>query len=216
MMKNNRLFNKNLLARTISALLLVVVVFPMTASAAQAWSIKDFVPLKLRLALTDTKSADEASFVVPQKAKEVEAAKTIDSKQKAEYTVDATAYTSSVEECDADPFITADGSTTRDGIIAANFLPFGTKVRIPSVYGDRVFEVHDRMNKRYRYRVDVWMSNKADMWNFGIHKNIKIEIVEWGTGETQWKRIAAENMAKKKAAAEKLAAEKKQVAVEQK
>ncbi|MBD3252034.1 hypothetical protein GF380_06350, partial [Candidatus Uhrbacteria bacterium] len=57
--------------------------------------------------------------------------------------VPMTAYTSRPEETDDTPFITADGSHVRDGIVAANFLPFGTKVRIPSLFGDQIFEVHD-------------------------------------------------------------------------
>ena len=102
--------------------------------------------------------------------------------------VDLTAYTSSVEECDADPFTTADGSTTHDGIIAANFLPFNTKVRIPELFGDKVFEVHDRMNKKFSYRIDVWMEKKSDMWQFGFKRNALIEIVEMGDGKTQWNK----------------------------
>lgn len=112
-------------------------------------------------------------------------------------TVDATAYTSSVEECDSDPFTTADGSTTRDGIIATNFLPFNTKIRIPSVFGNRVFEVHDRMNARYWKRIDVWMSDKGEMRKFGLHKNISIEIVEMGDGKTKWAEIALANAQKR-------------------
>ncbi len=105
---------------------------------------------------------------------------------KSNYIVDITAYTSTPEECDSDPFITADGSTVRNGIIAANFLPFGTKVRIPDVFGDRVFEVHDRMNKRYWYRIDIWMDDGTAMRQFGIKRNMKIEVVEMGNGKTQW------------------------------
>ncbi|MSR85264.1 hypothetical protein EXS71_02410 [Candidatus Uhrbacteria bacterium] len=102
--------------------------------------------------------------------------------------VDLTAYTSSVEECDSDPFITADGSTTRDGIIAANFLPFNTKVRIPALFGDKVFEVHDRMNTKFSRRIDVWMEKKSDMWQFGLKRQAIVEIVEMGDGKTQWNK----------------------------
>lgn len=100
--------------------------------------------------------------------------------------MDATAYTSSPEETDADPFVTADGSDVRDSIIATNVLPFGTKVRIPTVYGDRIFEVHDRMNARYSYRVDVWMADKQEVRQFGLKRNIPIEVVEYGDNTTQW------------------------------
>ncbi|GEM_PF-2577250 len=121
----------------------------------------------------------------------------------ATYTIDTTAYTSSVEECDDDPFVTADGSTTHDGIVAANFLPFNTKVRIPELFGDKIFEVHDRMNTKYndrakyRPRVDVWMEKKGDMRQFGYKPMVKLEIVEMGDGSTQWnKRALALNKSK--------------------
>ncbi len=91
--------------------------------------------------------------------------------------VTVTAYASTVAECDDDPFTTADGSQVRDGIIAANFLKFGTKVRIPDLFGDKVFEVHDRMNARYQNRVDVWMDSSQKDREFGIHRNVKIEVL---------------------------------------
>lgn len=100
--------------------------------------------------------------------------------------VDATAYTSRPQETDASPFITADGSVVRDGIIATNVLPFGTKIRIPSVYGDKIFEVHDRMNARYSYRIDVWMDDYNEMMHFGIKRNIEIEVIEMGDGKKNW------------------------------
>jgi 3D (Asp-Asp-Asp) domain-containing protein len=91
--------------------------------------------------------------------------------------VPMTAYTSRPEETDSTPFITADGSHVRDGIVAANFLPFGTKVRIPSLFGDKVFEVHDRMNKRYPYKMDFWMEDLGEARQFGV-RYAHIEIVE--------------------------------------
>lgn len=91
--------------------------------------------------------------------------------------VPMTAYTSRPEETDDTPFITADGSHVRDGIVACNFLPFGTKVRIPSLFGDKIFEVHDRMNKRYSYKMDFWMEGLTDARKFGV-KYAHIEVVE--------------------------------------
>jgi 3D (Asp-Asp-Asp) domain-containing protein len=94
-------------------------------------------------------------------------------------TVSMTAYTSRPEETDDTPFITADGSHVRDGIVACNFLPFGTKVRIPALFGDKVFEVHDRMNKRYTYKMDFWMEDLGDARQFGVrHADIEIVKVE--------------------------------------
>ena len=115
------------------------------------------------------------------------------------YFVSATSYNSEAGQTDATPFIGADGTTVRDGIIAANFLPFNTKVRIPELFGDRVFEVHDRMNPRYNLRIDVWMANKNESRQFGLKRNVKIDVIEWGDNtDTQWKRIALENALKRK------------------
>ena len=104
-----------------------------------------------------------------------------DSKSKAKtavktYTVSASAYSSSVDETDSTPFITAAGTYTRDGIIAANFLPMGTAIKIPAIYGNKIFVVEDRMNSRYQNNVDVWFSSKELAKQFG-RKTIKIEIV---------------------------------------
>ncbi len=81
-----------------------------------------------------------------------------------------TAYTSTPEETDETPFLTANNTIVEDGIIAANFLPFGTKVQIPAVFGDKVFTVTDRMHVRKRNFVDVWMSEKDDALAFGIRR----------------------------------------------
>lgn len=91
-------------------------------------------------------------------------------------TVPVSAYTSAVEECDSSPFTTADGSRVRDGIVAANFLKHGTRFRIPDYFGDKVFEVHDRMNARYSYKIDIWMLTKAEARAWGVRK-VKVEIL---------------------------------------
>ncbi|MBM3204566.1 hypothetical protein FJZ48_01120 [Candidatus Uhrbacteria bacterium] len=153
--------------------------FSLSTNVAEAAQSPTWIPLNFRLASAETRGVP--IFVIPEPV----VLKTIK--------MDVTAYTSSVEECDSDPFITADGSTTRDGIVATNVLPFGTKIRIPDYFGDKVFEVHDRMNKRYSYRVDVWMQEKGEMRRFGIKRNASIEILEMGDNSTQWnkKKIAS-------------------------
>ena len=93
-----------------------------------------------------------------------------------QYVVTATAYSSTVDQTDDTPFITASGTYVRDGIIAANFLPFGTAIKIPDIYGDKIFIVEDRMNKRYWFRVDIWFPERQMAKEFGI-KKIRIEIV---------------------------------------
>jgi len=91
------------------------------------------------------------------------------------YTV-ATAYNSEIGQTDSTPFITANGSHVRDGIIAANMLPFGTKVRLPDIYGQKVFTVEDRMNQRYSNRIDIWMAEKSEAKQFGV-RYIKMEVL---------------------------------------
>ena len=85
-------------------------------------------------------------------------------------TLKVTAYSSDIDETDNTPFITATGDHVRDGIVATNLLPFGTKVLIPSLFGDKVFTVDDRMNKRMTNNIDIWMSDKTDAVLFGVHK----------------------------------------------
>ena len=92
-------------------------------------------------------------------------------------TVKATAYSSTVDQTDADPFTTASGQKVRSGIIAMNGLKFGTKVRIPQYYGDKVFVIQDRMAKRWGMsRIDIWMPTRADAIQWGI-RTVTIEIV---------------------------------------
>lgn len=90
--------------------------------------------------------------------------------------VTSTGYNSEVAQTDSSPFIAADGTRVYDGMVAANFLPFGTKIRIPDEFGDKVFTVHDRMNKRYSNRVDVWFAEKPDALQWG-RRTVRIEIL---------------------------------------
>jgi|SRR3989344_4543061 len=92
------------------------------------------------------------------------------------YTVTATAYSSTVDQTDDTPFITASGTYVRDGIVAANFLPFGTVIKIPELFGDKIFVVEDRMHKRFSHRLDIWFPERQMAKEFGI-KQIRIEII---------------------------------------
>lgn len=91
-----------------------------------------------------------------------------------------TAYNSEVGQCDDSPCITANGfNLCEHGIedsIATNMLPFGTKVRIPELFGDRVFVVRDRMNARYYERFDIWMLEHSDAVKFGL-QYVEVEIL---------------------------------------
>ena len=95
------------------------------------------------------------------------------------YTIPMTAYTSEVGQTDDTPCITASGldvcERDMENVVAANFLPLGTRVKIPELYGDRVFYVEDRMNARYNYKMDIWMKDLADAKAFGV-KFVTIEV----------------------------------------
>ncbi|MFC1571908.1 3D domain-containing protein [Candidatus Margulisiibacteriota bacterium] len=83
--------------------------------------------------------------------------------------VTATAYNSLPGQTDSTPWITAAGTRCREGVIASNFLPIGTKVII-SGFGNQVFVVEDRMNKRYSKRLDIWMRSYRAARKFGRRK----------------------------------------------
>ena len=80
-----------------------------------------------------------------------------------------TAYSSSPDETDSTPFITASGMEVRDGIVATNILPFGTRIQIPALFGSKVFTVEDRMNRRMKDVMDVWMATKNAALRFGAN-----------------------------------------------
>ena len=100
--------------------------------------------------------------------------------------VTITAFSSAPNETDGSPFVTASGACVRDGIVAANFLPFGTLLKLPGLFGDKVFEVEDRMADRFNYRLDVWMGSKPEAFRFGIRHNVHVEIVQKGDNKNVW------------------------------
>lgn len=87
-----------------------------------------------------------------------------------------TAYTSSPEETDDTPFITASGSFVDETTLACPaFLPFGTKVEIEG----KMFVCKDRMNQRYRYDhyYDMWVQTKEEARDWG-RQTVAIRIYE--------------------------------------
>jgi 3D (Asp-Asp-Asp) domain-containing protein len=92
------------------------------------------------------------------------------------YVRTVTAYTSAVEETDDTPFITASGNHVRVGTAAANWLPFGTAIRIPEYFGEQVFVIEDRMNRKHPHKVDIWFPEKKDALNFGKRTTV-IEVL---------------------------------------
>lgn len=89
--------------------------------------------------------------------------------------VTVTAYSSTPDQTDDTPFIAASGKRVHDGMVAANFLRFGTKVRFPDYFDDKDFIIEDRMHERFSNRMDVWMETREEALQFGIRR-LKVEI----------------------------------------
>ncbi|MBU1036867.1 3D domain-containing protein [Patescibacteria group bacterium] len=93
-----------------------------------------------------------------------------------------TAYNSLPNQTDASPCITASGldvcQRNMEDIIATNYkyLPFGTKIRLPELFGDKIFTIEDRMNQRYYRTADIWMKDFQTAKKFG-RKWTTIEIL---------------------------------------
>jgi len=129
----------------------------------------------LAVAVPETTNADlantkTASYMAKASNEVKKAAKTIK--------VVITAYSSTPDQTDDTPFITASGKHVRAGIIANNMLPLGTKVKIPKLYGNQVFVVEDRMaSYKSKNHIDIWMPTRPMAVKFGV-KNAEMEVLE--------------------------------------
>lgn len=94
----------------------------------------------------------------------------------AKFRVLATAYSSTSDQTDATPFITASGTHVHDGTTATNFLPFGTHVRFLNYRPEKIFTVEDRHHPRLSDRVDLWFEHRAEALRFG-KRVLEMEIV---------------------------------------
>ena len=98
-----------------------------------------------------------------------------DKKPRKSMMVAVSAYSSTKDQTDKTPYLTAYNTHVRDGVVAANFLPVGTVVRFPQRFGDKLFVVEDRMDERFGLQVDIWMSKYDDAKKFGI-QYLEIEV----------------------------------------
>lgn len=92
-------------------------------------------------------------------------------------TARATAYSSSPAQTDSTPCVTATGYDVclnyalygADNTIASNFLPIHSVIKIPELYGDKLFVVRDRMNRRYGHSyIDIWMPTYSKARRLGL------------------------------------------------
>lgn len=75
-------------------------------------------------------------------------------------------YSSEHHQTDHDPHSTAAGSKTKWGVVAANFLPLWSRIKIEG-FGEKIFVVEDRMNRRYKKTIDIWFPSRVDALKFG-------------------------------------------------
>jgi len=90
-----------------------------------------------------------------------------------------TAYSSTVWQTDSSPFITAAGTVVREGVVAANTLPFGTKIMMPDLFGDKIFTVEDRMAPKNYHKIDVWFPSTYNARWFGV-KRARVLVIPQG------------------------------------
>jgi 3D (Asp-Asp-Asp) domain-containing protein len=96
--------------------------------------------------------------------------------------VKATAYNATAQQTDSTPTICAWGDKIRPGIIAVSRdleklgLTRGTKVHIEGI-GTRI--VLDRMHRRKKNQIDIYMEDYNDAVNFGIKK----VTISWTKGD---------------------------------
>lgn len=100
----------------------------------------------------------------------------LDTKEK--IMVIVTAYSSSIWETWGCPYTTASNTQVRDGVVANNMLPFGTKIRFPELFGEKVFVIEDRMHYRKGdYHFDIWFPSRSEALQFGVQRTT-VEIIQ--------------------------------------
>ena len=93
----------------------------------------------------------------------------------------ATAYSSTADQTDATPCLTANNFNVcvhaKEDVIATNLVPLGTRVRFPQIDPDTIFTVVDRMHERYHARIDFWKTSRERAEKFGIRR-VMMEVYE--------------------------------------
>lgn len=89
-----------------------------------------------------------------------------------------TAYSSTPDQTDNTPFITASGTHVHDGTIASNIFPFGALVKFPRLYGDKIFVVEDRLAPKNGHKIDIWFPTREAAKQFGV-KITEVVVVKW-------------------------------------
>ncbi|MCS7200621.1 MAG: 3D domain-containing protein [Patescibacteria group bacterium] len=140
-------------------------------------SLKRITPLIILFLLANYTISPSGAEIEPLVEKE--AFLTAQPRIKKVFKATITGYSSSYDETDHDPWLTAYNTLARDGVAASNVLKYGTKIRIPSLFGDKIFVIEDRMNERFDgENIDIWFESKEKAKKFGIHRDVLVEILE--------------------------------------
>lgn len=94
-----------------------------------------------------------------------------------EIRAEITAYSSTKEETDSDPFTTASGKKVFEGAAACpRRFKFGTKICILNIQ----YTCIDRMGSKYRdgNYFDVWVKSSKEAKVFGRKKNVLVKILD--------------------------------------
>ena len=87
-----------------------------------------------------------------------------------------TAYSPRVQETNSQPFITANMTRVRKGIVAVSrdikkFTNYGDYIIILTDDGDiEMLEIQDLMNIRWKMKIDKFFFNTDDAYDFGVKK----------------------------------------------
>ncbi len=88
-----------------------------------------------------------------------------------------TAYSPEPDQTDSTPRIAASGQEVFEGMVASNDFEFGTRLRMPELFGPEILTVGDRMHKRKKGMMDVFMEDKKKAIEFGAKYNVTVEIL---------------------------------------
>ena len=90
-----------------------------------------------------------------------------------------TAYSPTVEECDASPLVTASGKRVYVGGIAADLsvFPFGTILQIPGYNGGNPCTVIDTGSAIKGNKLDVFLWSAHEAVHWGRRKNVRVQVL---------------------------------------
>ncbi len=166
----------------LSVVLFIAIMLPI--NAVQAATHTDALKSTFGHVWGFVKNAEDAE-ARPVETPEVKKTEVSKAAAKKTLIVTATAYSSTPDQTDDTPCITATGydvcNKTKNVIAVSRdlvrSLGYGTKVRFPEIFGDKVFHIEDTMNVRFVQRIDVHFGSRDEAKQFGLKKALKMEVI---------------------------------------